>query len=241
VHLEGHGRRGHPEPHVRKQEYDDLRTRRSHTALTVVADSDRIAEYDMKLLDIDSDQLGIPDTDYDARVTMGAPELTRIMRDLAQLGESVRIEVSKDGVRFVSDGEAANGSVLLKQTEGAARRYADYDEGGEAGEGAPKKKVKKEDGEDVDMQEDAEEGAEPEAEAEVADEAEFQARSDDDGEEEQDSTSKKRKKAPAKVLSVPSSPHPHAHARCRRQTARRRRRRKSPRTTTTSTTAGAAA
>jgi proliferating cell nuclear antigen len=30
-------------------------------------DEDRLAEYDMKLMDIDSDTLGIPDTDYDAR------------------------------------------------------------------------------------------------------------------------------------------------------------------------------
>jgi proliferating cell nuclear antigen len=160
----------------------------------------------MKLLDIDSDSLGIPDTDYDARVTMSASELTRIVRDLSQLGESVRIEVSKDGVRFVSDGESANGSVLLKQTDGAARRYAEFNKDAEAdadAEGA-KKKVKTENGDDVDMQEDGEDA--PEAEAE--DGAEFQARSDDEGEEEQEeSTSKKRKKAPAKV-GPPSSLSP---------------------------------
>ncbi|EDR08291.1 uncharacterized protein LACBIDRAFT_250172 [Laccaria bicolor S238N-H82] len=79
--------------------------------------SDRIAEYDMKLMDIDSDTLGIPDTEYDARVTMPSAEFTRVVRDLSQLGESVRIEVSKEGVRFASEGEAANGSVLMKQTD----------------------------------------------------------------------------------------------------------------------------
>ncbi|KAJ6530352.1 proliferating cell nuclear antigen, N-terminal domain-containing protein [Mycena vulgaris] len=77
--------------------------------------SDRIAEYDMKLMDIDSDTLGIPDTDYDAEVTMPSAEFSRIVRDLGALGESVRIEVSKEGVRFASEGEAANGSVLLKK------------------------------------------------------------------------------------------------------------------------------
>ncbi|EIN08124.1 proliferating cell nuclear antigen [Punctularia strigosozonata HHB-11173 SS5] len=83
---------------------------------------DRLAEYDMKLMDIDSDTLGIPDTDYDARITMPSSELARIVRDLIQLGESVRIDVTKEGVRFNSDGEAANGSVLLKQTD-ASRKY----------------------------------------------------------------------------------------------------------------------
>ncbi|PPQ87173.1 hypothetical protein CVT25_014671 [Psilocybe cyanescens] len=80
--------------------------------------SDRIAEYDMKLMDIDADTLTIPETEYDARVTLPSAEFTRIVRDLSQLGESVRIEVSKEGVRFASDGEAANGSVLLRQSDG---------------------------------------------------------------------------------------------------------------------------
>ena len=53
---------------------------------TVLPDSDRIAEYDMKLMDIDTDQLGIPDTEYDARITMPAAEFTRIVRDLSLLG-----------------------------------------------------------------------------------------------------------------------------------------------------------
>lgn len=44
-------------------------------------------------MDIDSDTLGIPDTDYDARVTMPSSEFARIVRDLSTLGESVRLEV----------------------------------------------------------------------------------------------------------------------------------------------------
>ncbi|EJF56052.1 proliferating cell nuclear antigen [Dichomitus squalens] len=82
--------------------------------------ADRIAEYEMKLMDIDADQLGIPDTDYDASVTMPSSEFLRIVRDLSLLGESVRIEVSKEGIRFVSDGEAANGNILIKQNAEAS-------------------------------------------------------------------------------------------------------------------------
>src|ERR1700735_3411063 len=66
-------------------------------------DSDRIAEYDMKLMDIDSDTLGIPETEYDARVTMASSKFTRIVRDLSQRGESVRIEVGKEGVWFARE------------------------------------------------------------------------------------------------------------------------------------------
>ncbi|PPQ94881.1 hypothetical protein CVT25_004668, partial [Psilocybe cyanescens] len=80
-------------------------------------DSDRIDEYGMKLMDIDANTLIVPETKYDARVTLPSSEFTRIVRDLSQLGESVRIEVSKQGVRFTSDGEVANGSVILQQSD----------------------------------------------------------------------------------------------------------------------------
>ncbi|KAG6372532.1 putative proliferating cell nuclear antigen [Boletus reticuloceps] len=175
--------------------------------------SDRIAEYDMKLMDIDAENLGIPDTDYDARVTMPSAEFTRIVRDLSLLGESVRIEVSKEGVRFASDGEAANGSILLKQTEAAKEKYEKYgkddeevkdEEDEEEEEDKPKKKkikkekVKKEEKDgDVEMNGDDD------------DDGEFKAKSDDEGEEEQEEEeeeeeeetkkkNKKRKKAPSK-------------------------------------------
>ncbi|KAH9912157.1 proliferating cell nuclear antigen [Epithele typhae] len=101
--------------------------------------TDRIAEYEMKLMEIDADTLGIPDTDYDASVTMPSSEFARIVRDLSVLGESVRLEVSKEGVRFVSDGETANGNILLKQTAEAGKKKGSK----------PAKKVKK-DAEDDD-------------------------------------------------------------------------------------------
>lgn len=179
--------------------------------------SDRIAEYDMKLMDIDSDTLGIPDTEYDARVTMPSAEFTRIVRDLSQLGESVRIEVSKEGVRFASEGEAANGSVLLRQTDGAGsssgkikakKEDAEEDEvvevedddgdeepeGEDSGKKTKKPKVKKEKkDEDVEMDEDEEKDK---------DEEDFTPKSDEEGEGEkevdndsdEESSGKKRKK-----------------------------------------------
>ncbi|KAI9461874.1 proliferating cell nuclear antigen [Russula earlei] len=163
--------------------------------------ADRVAEYDMKLMDIDADTLGIPDTDYDVRVTMLSSEFARIVRDLNSLGESVRIEVSKEGVRFASDGEAAQGNILLKQTEAARERYENYgkdddDQAEEVKEEEDKpkkakkaKKVKKE------------EGLEDEDEEMVSgdnDQAEFQAKSEDEGEEEvSDSEKKKRKRSTA--------------------------------------------
>ncbi|KAF9033536.1 proliferating cell nuclear antigen, N-terminal domain-containing protein [Panaeolus papilionaceus] len=172
--------------------------------------SDRIAEYDLKLMDIDADTLTIPDTEYEARVTMPAAEFARIVRDLSALGESVRIEVSKEGVRFASDGEAANGSVLLKQTDGNVReggtitvknedeedgKDGEDDEDDDEGSSRKKVKVKKERNEDVDMDEDDEDADN----AFKPDNSDGEEEKDDDEEEADDDDeemegNKKRKK-----------------------------------------------
>jgi proliferating cell nuclear antigen len=170
-----------------------------------IAGGDRVSEYDMKLMDIDADTLGIPETDYDARITMISGEFSRIVRDLNTLGESVRIEVSKEGVRFASDGEAAQGNILLKQTDAARERYENYgkededeveevkDEEDEEKPKAKKEKVKKE------------EGAEDEdAEMASGDEAEFKAKSEDEGEDEASDSEKKKRKRPTASSSVRS-------------------------------------
>ncbi|PPQ87881.1 hypothetical protein CVT25_000718 [Psilocybe cyanescens] len=94
-----------------------------HLTPPPLPDSDRIAEYDMKLMDIDADTLTIPETEYDTDDTLPSAEFTCIVRDLSQLGESVRIEVSKEGVLFASDSEAANGSVLLRQREADSKKW----------------------------------------------------------------------------------------------------------------------
>jgi proliferating cell nuclear antigen len=39
----------------------------------------------MKLMDIDQEHLGIPDTQYDATITMSSAEFQRICRDLGAL------------------------------------------------------------------------------------------------------------------------------------------------------------
>ncbi len=179
---------------------------------------DRIADYELKLMDIDADTLGIPDTDYDARVTMLAAEFTRIVRDLNSLGESVRIEVSKEGVRFATDGEAAQGHILLKQTDAARQRYENYgkddddqvEEVEEEEDEEKPKKVKKEKVKEEKVKKEnvkKEEGVEDE-DAEMAsgddDEAEFKAKSEDEGEEEASDSEKKRRKRPAASSSVRS-------------------------------------
>ncbi|KAM0345297.1 hypothetical protein ACHAPU_006696 [Fusarium lateritium] len=78
---------------------------------------DRVSEYDLKLMDIDQEHLGIPDTEYAATVSMPSAEFRRICTDLMAMSESVMIEASKDGVKFACNGDIGNGSVTLRSSQ----------------------------------------------------------------------------------------------------------------------------
>ncbi|KAE8447444.1 DNA polymerase delta processivity factor [Mollisiaceae sp. DMI_Dod_QoI] len=78
------------------------------------SESDRLSEYDLKLMDIDQEHLGIPDTEYAATISMPSTEFRRICLDLMALSESVAIEASKDGVKFSCAGDIGNGAVTLR-------------------------------------------------------------------------------------------------------------------------------
>ncbi|SCV67457.1 BQ2448_5068 [Microbotryum intermedium] len=104
---------------------DDIVTLRADESQDVLgllfenAKHDRMGEYEMKLMDIDQEHLGIPETVYDAEISLPSSEFARIIRDLKELGESVKIEVSKDGVRFSCEGDIGTAAVTLKQSDGA--------------------------------------------------------------------------------------------------------------------------
>lgn len=154
----------------------------------------------MKLMDIDQEHLGIPDTQYDATITFSSTEFARICRDLSALGESVKIEVDKQGIRFSSDGEIGNGSVLLKHSAGRGGAP-----GGGNARGEVKPKLKKEtkrdpdDEEGSDVEQDDEEDIKPDV-----DEEEVKPDVDEDDEEyaaeeeEPEVVEPKKRKAPAK-------------------------------------------
>ncbi|GJD06928.1 Proliferating cellular nuclear antigen 1 [Galdieria sulphuraria] len=74
---------------------------------------DRLSEFELKLMDIDSEHLGIPDTKYSAIMEMPSSEYRRICSDLGVMGDTVRISVSKESVKFQVDGDIGKGSVCL--------------------------------------------------------------------------------------------------------------------------------
>ncbi|XP_028399755.1 proliferating cell nuclear antigen-like [Dendronephthya gigantea] len=76
---------------------------------------EKVSEYSMKLMDIDAETLGIPETEYSSIVKMPSAELQRICRDLSQIGDSVTITCTKEGVTFSCSGDLGSGKINLKQ------------------------------------------------------------------------------------------------------------------------------
>lgn len=79
---------------LRAAQNEDILTLKAEDAPDVVnlvfesSESDRLSEYDIKLMDIDQEHLGIPDTEYAATIEMPAAEFQRICRDLMAMSES---------------------------------------------------------------------------------------------------------------------------------------------------------
>lgn len=79
---------------LRCAQNEDILTLKAEDAPDVVnlvfesAEADRLSEYDIKLMDIDQEHLGIPETEYAATITMPSAEFQRICRDLMALSES---------------------------------------------------------------------------------------------------------------------------------------------------------
>ena len=78
------------------------------------SNQERISEFDLKLMDIDAEHLGIPDTSYKCNVRMPSNEFQRIIRDLGVLGDTCTITVTKEGIRFSSNGDLGKGTIMLK-------------------------------------------------------------------------------------------------------------------------------
>merc|ERR1719203_713393 len=77
-------------------------------------DQKRYSNFELKLNDIDQEQLGIPDTEYDTVIEMPATEFQRICRDLSAIGDTVTISATKQGVKFSVSGDIGAGDITIK-------------------------------------------------------------------------------------------------------------------------------
>mmetsp|Transcript_39347 Transcript_39347/g.80601 ORF Transcript_39347/g.80601 Transcript_39347/m.80601 type:complete len:220 (+) Transcript_39347:235-894(+) len=75
---------------------------------------DRVSEFHLILLQMDSEQLGIPETVYSAQVSLTSAEYRRICTDMSTLGDTIVIGISKEELKFEIAGDIGKGSIIIR-------------------------------------------------------------------------------------------------------------------------------
>jgi len=78
---------------------------------------DRIADFDLKLMQIESEHMEIPEQQYKVVAKLPSGEFQKICRDLREFGETMQVKASKEGITFSVQGDVGGGNVLLKPRE----------------------------------------------------------------------------------------------------------------------------
>jgi proliferating cell nuclear antigen len=61
----------------------------------LIGGADKISEFNLSLITIDSEGMGIPETEFTSICTMPSSEFARICKEFVNLSESIKIETSK--------------------------------------------------------------------------------------------------------------------------------------------------
>ncbi len=85
---------------------------------------DRVAHFQLKLMDIDSEHMNVPNGEYQAVIHMPSSEYRRIFTDLSVIGDTVTIEASKQSVCFSVDGDIGVGALNVRQSDAVDEKQA---------------------------------------------------------------------------------------------------------------------
>ncbi|CDJ38724.1 proliferating cell nuclear antigen 1, putative [Eimeria tenella] len=82
---------------------------------------EKTSTFSLRLMGIEQESLGVPDEEEsDVEITFSAKEFASIVNTLKEFSDSVRIDVDKNGVKFITNGDIGGGEVVLKPREGNA-------------------------------------------------------------------------------------------------------------------------
>lgn len=76
--------------------------------------NEKMCEFNLNLITLDSEHLGIPDQDYSAEVKMSSSEFARICRELTQVTDTLNLAVDKEMIRFAVSGDIGAGSITMR-------------------------------------------------------------------------------------------------------------------------------
>nr|QDO16261.1 proliferating cell nuclear antigen [Lingulodinium polyedra] len=80
-------------------------------------EEDRIADFELKLMQIESEHMEIPEQHYKVTAKLPSAEFQKICRDLKEFGETMQVKASKEGITFSVQGDVGAGNVMLKPRE----------------------------------------------------------------------------------------------------------------------------
>merc|ERR1739849_73628 len=80
-------------------------------------EDDRIADFDLKLMQIESEHMEIPEQQYKVVARLPSSEFQKICKDLKEFGETMQVSASKEGIKFSVQGDVGSGNVMLKPRE----------------------------------------------------------------------------------------------------------------------------
>merc|ERR1712060_284817 len=76
------------------------------------SDDDRIADFDLKLMQIESEHMEIPEQQYKVVAKLPSGEFQKICKDLKEFGETMQVTANKEGITFTVSGDLGSGNVM---------------------------------------------------------------------------------------------------------------------------------
>jgi len=87
----------------------------------------RECNFTLKLIDIDREQLTVPDTDFWAHIYMRSSLLQRIVKDLIGFADAVLIVVNRESITFKIDSDIGPGSIVIPNIRPSKLIKASFD------------------------------------------------------------------------------------------------------------------
>ena len=106
---------------IKCAENDDcivIRAEDNASLITFIFESrqdDRLSEFNLNLLSLETEHMGIPEQEYAAVVQIPSAELNRICKELSQLSDTINIDINKERVIFSVNGDTGRGAISLSQ------------------------------------------------------------------------------------------------------------------------------
>lgn len=98
-----------------------LKADENPTHLTIIFENTGCSKktmFNLNLLTLDSENLGIPETTYSSEITMNSQEFSKLCKELNVLSETVTITTTLEFVKFSVEGDVGNGSVKINTSTG---------------------------------------------------------------------------------------------------------------------------